>query len=49
LLGDADIALAPYVVIVTVKTRARGEMLTSMSAIKYPRSGILKNHSIDSS
>jgi hypothetical protein len=33
LLGDADIALIPYVVTLTVKTRTRGAMLTSRSQL----------------
>jgi hypothetical protein len=33
LLGDNVVALAPYVVAVTVKTRTRGGMLTSRSQL----------------
>jgi hypothetical protein len=33
LLGEADIALAPYVVTVAVKARTRGEILTSRSQL----------------
>jgi hypothetical protein len=33
LLGDADVALAPCAVTVTVRTGTRGEMLTSVSQV----------------